>query len=310
MKATSPVTTILILLLAAVALGAYLLWTPDKPRATLEATYLRSAADYLDLPGQRIHLRDTGPRDKPAVIMLHGFASSLHTWEPWAQSLSATHRVITLDLPGSGLSTPDPTGDYSDPRSIETLAAILDQLNLKQVSLIGHSMGGKIAWKFAAKYPELVTKLVLVSPDGFIPPGSIIGKPPTVPLSMQMMRFVLPKSMLKSSLAVAFGDPTAFPPSLVTRYYDMMLAPGSRAALLARLAQATPVDPVPLLKSISTPTLLVWGENDRMIPFTNSADYLATLPNVKLANFPTLGHVPHEEAPSLSLPAVTAFLAN
>ncbi|MEI8144764.1 MAG: alpha/beta fold hydrolase, partial [Alphaproteobacteria bacterium] len=95
---------------AALAGLGYWLWTPDIPRATLAATYLRSPADLIDIGGFRLHVRDTGPREAPAVVMLHGFGSSLHTFEPWARGLEASYRVIRFDLPGSGLSEPDPTG--------------------------------------------------------------------------------------------------------------------------------------------------------------------------------------------------------
>ena len=81
-------------------------YAPDKPRADLEAAY---PGEYLAVDGVRLRLRDTGPRDAPAVILLHGFCASLDTWEPWARALSADYRVIRFDLPGFGLTGPDPT---------------------------------------------------------------------------------------------------------------------------------------------------------------------------------------------------------
>jgi pimeloyl-ACP methyl ester carboxylesterase len=112
-------------------------------------------------------VRDSGASDAPAVIMLHGFGSSLHTWEPLAQALQSDYRVIRFDLPGSGLSEPDTTRDYSDARTLDLLAALMDRLGVAQASLIGNSIGGRISWRFAAQYPQRVTKLVLISPDGF-----------------------------------------------------------------------------------------------------------------------------------------------
>src|SRR3954452_10029348 len=87
------------LVLAAAMLGVgFLIYTPDRPRAALEVKYLASAGDYLDVAGLRLHLRDSGPKEAPAVILLHGFGASLHTWEPWAQALSGNLRVIRFDL--------------------------------------------------------------------------------------------------------------------------------------------------------------------------------------------------------------------
>ena len=81
-------------------LWEHYLYTGD--RAFLEARYLRSPADLMQVAGQRLHVRDTGPRDASTVLLIHGFGANLHTWEPWAQELSKTHRVVRFDLPGSG----------------------------------------------------------------------------------------------------------------------------------------------------------------------------------------------------------------
>ena len=126
---------------------------------------------------------------------------------------------------------------------------------------------------------------------------------------MQLMRHVLPRALLRTSLEPAYADPAALTPELVTRYHDLMRAPGSRDALLARLQQTVRVDPRPLLRSIQAPTLLIWGERDAMIPFANSADYLAALPRATLAALPGVGHLPHEEAPERSLAPLLDFLA-
>mgnify|MGYP006173295765 CR=1 FL=1 len=89
------------------ALTAFLLWTPDRDPAWLSERYLADPADLIDVPVAgatlRLHVRDDGPRDAPALLLLHGFGASLHTWEPWAVSLADAHRVDRLDLPGSGL---------------------------------------------------------------------------------------------------------------------------------------------------------------------------------------------------------------
>jgi alpha-beta hydrolase superfamily lysophospholipase len=107
MDKTLLVMAVVIGVLAAVAVW---LWTPDLSRERLEAAYLRSASDMMDVEGARLHVRVDGPEGAPAIIMIHGFGSSLHTWEDWAAALSGQYRVVRFDLPGSGLSPPDPTG--------------------------------------------------------------------------------------------------------------------------------------------------------------------------------------------------------
>ena len=297
-----PIAFLLVLALA------FWLWTPDKTQASLAAKYLRPSDQMIQVDGWRLRLRDTGPKDASAVILLHGFGSSLETWDTWADALSASHRVIRFDLPGSGLSAPDPSGIYTDQRSIELLLALMRQLGLSRTSLVGHSIGGRIAWTFAALHPERVDRLVLVSPDGFASPGFAYGQPPQVPAVMQMMRFALPKALLRSNLAPAYADPSLLTDATTTRYHDLMLAPGSRAALLARMQQTVLVDPVPLLRRIQAPTLLVWGERDAMIPFANSSDYMKSVPHIRLLAIPNTGHVAQEEAPVLIGDKVREFL--
>ena len=291
-----------------IVIAGWWLWTPDKDRAVLESQYLNTPGDMIDVAGTRLHVRDSGPKTAPVVIFLHGFGASLHTWEPWAQTLSKDLRVIRIDLPGSGLSLPDLKGDYSDKRTLQILLALMDKLSLARTSLVGHSIGGRIAWTFAGTYPERMNKLVLVSPDGFASPGFEYGRNPEVPVMVKLMRVALPKPLLVMSLKPAYANPATMTDALATRYHDLMLAPGSRDALLARMAQTVLVDPVPILKKITAPTLLVWGEQDRMIPSANANDYLLAIAGAKLVSFKGVGHLPHEEAPRESIGDVRAFL--
>jgi pimeloyl-ACP methyl ester carboxylesterase len=309
----------LVLALGALTLLSLWLWTPDLPRATLEARYLAAAADLRQVGPWQLHVRDSGPpssgpgksdaqMDAQAVVLLHGFGSSLQTWDVWAQGLAATHRVVRIDLPGSGLSPPDPANDYRDERSLQLLNALLDDLGLPRINLVGHSMGGRIAWTFAAKFPERINKLVLVAPDGYASFGFEYGKPMEVPATMGLMRHVLPKPLLRMNLQAAYAQPESLSDTVTTRYHDLILAPGARQAMLDRLAQTVLQEPGPLLSQIRAPTLLVWGEADAMIPVSNARDYLQDLPDSRLVSWPKVGHLPQEEAAQLSLKAVVDFL--
>ena len=125
---------------------------------------------------------------------------------------------------------------------------------------------------------------------------------------VRLMQYVLPKALLRMSLSPAYADPARLTAGTLDRYYDLMLAPGVRSAMLARMEQTILVPPEPLLATITAPTLLLWGEKDGMIPITNASDYLKAMPNAQLAQLPALGHVPHEEAPTEALAPVLAFL--
>ena len=295
---------------------SFWLWTPDLPRATLEARYLAAPSDLRRVGPWELHVRDSGQPPAvhdgapapAAVVLLHGFGSSLQTWDAWAQGLAATQRVVRIDLPGSGLSPPDPAHDYRDERSLQMLIALLDDLGLKRVSLVGHSMGGRIAWTFAAKFPERTDKLVLVAPDGFASFGFEYGKPMEVPATLGLMRHVLPKPLLRTNLQAAYAQPESLSDAVTTRYHDLILAPGARQAMFDRLAQTVLQEPGPLLRQIRAPTLLVWGEADAMIPVSNASDYLQAITGSRLVSWPHVGHLPQEEAAQLSLQAVAEFL--
>ena len=299
---------IVVVLVVLLVLLALFLWTPDEDRASLEAKYLAKPSDLVDVAGMRLDVRDSGPRDAPAVILLHGFGSSLLTWEAWVPELAVRHRVVRIDLPGSGLSDPDPTGDYTDARSMVVLIALMDRLGIERATIVGNSMGGRIAWTFAAAHPERVDKLVLVSPDGFESPGFEYGRAPKVGVTAQAMRFVLPKQLVKMSLAPAYADQAALTDERLDRYYDLLRAPGARTAMIARMEQSIRFDPVDRLRSIGAPTLLLWGEQDHVIPFSNAADYVKAMPRAELVALPNVGHLPQEEAPAVSLAPLLRFL--
>jgi pimeloyl-ACP methyl ester carboxylesterase len=300
---------VLVTVVAALSLAlASWLWTPDIDRARLEARYLAKPADMIDVGDWRLHVRDDGLRDAPAVVLIHGFGSSLQTWDGWVSGLARAHRVIRFDLPGNGLSPPDPAGTYTDDRSIELLIALMDRMDIRRATVVGHSIGGRIAWTFAARHPMRVDRLVLVAPDGFASPGFGYGKAPEVPALFGIMRYVLPKPLLRMNLEPAYADSRHVAPALVDRYHDLIRAPGARQAMLDRLRQTVLTEPVPILSTIPAPTLLLWGERDALIPFANAADYLAALPDARLASFPTAGHLPQEEAATESLGALLGFL--
>jgi pimeloyl-ACP methyl ester carboxylesterase len=193
---------------------------------------------------------------------------------------------------------------------VEILLALMDRLGIARASLIGNSLGGKVAWNFAAAHPDRVDKLVLISPDGFASPGFEYDKPANLPAMLKLLPYTLPEFLLRMNLAVAYANPKNLTQATLDRYWDMMLATGNRRAMLARMQQVMLRDPVPVLKTIQAPTLLLWGEQDGMIPFSNARDYLRDMPHAELVALPGLGHVPFEEAPEKSLAPVLTFLAD
>ncbi len=290
------------------ALAAYGLWVPDMGLNELQKRYGSTPENMVSIESIRIHYKDTGPKDAPVLLLLHGFGSSLQTWDVWAEKLDKKYRVIRLDLPGFGLTGPSPSDDYSELNDLNTLTRFVDSLGITDLSVVGHSMGGKIAWTFAAAHAERVKALVLMAPDGFPQPEAIGTKPYAMPAIMGVMKYSLPKYFVRKSIEPAFVDLNELDDKLVNRYHDMLRAPGVRAAILSRANQTIYTDPVPRLKQIKAPTLLIWGEEDKMIPSSNAKSYAAVLENSETVLIPKLGHLLHEEHAEMGLAKVTEFL--
>ena len=286
----------------------YGLWAPDLTLSELKHRYGADSLQTVQVDGLTIHYQDNGPRDAPVLVLLHGFGSSLQTWDVWAAKLELNYRVIRLDLPGFGLTGPSPLHDYSEANDLATLTHFVDKLGVSSFSVIGHSMGGKMAWGLAAAKPDRVKALVLMAPDGFAQAKDIGTKPYAMPSIMGVIKFSLPKILVRKSIEPAFYDATALSDRLVDRYYDMLRAPGVRAAILERANQTIYTDPVPRLKQITAPTLLVWGEQDQMIPSSNAQSYAEVLANSKTVLLPKLGHLAQEEQPEMALGHVVEFL--
>jgi len=296
-------------LVALILLGlAAWLYTPDAARGPLETRWAPPPSQFIEVAGLRLHLRDTGPRDAPPIILLHGFGSSLHAWEDWAPALEARHRMIRFDLPGFGLTGADPGRDYSDARAHAVIIALMDRLGLARADILGSSMGGRIAWSFAASHPGRVRKLVLMAPDGFASPGRAYDQPPRVPMLLRILPYTLPDFLLRPSISPAYAQPDRIPELTFQRYRAMMLAPGVRQAILDRAGQDMLVPPERLLARITAPTLLLWGSADAMVPARNAQDYLRHLADARLVVLPDTGHVPMEEAPVESVAVLLEFL--
>jgi pimeloyl-ACP methyl ester carboxylesterase len=292
------------LLVIALLLGGWL-YTPDKDRAQLEATYAQAPSEFITAGGLRMHVRQTGPKTAPAIVLLHGFASSLHTWEAWSQTLEKDHRVIRFDLPGAGLTGADPKGDYSDARALQVMTELLDSLQVQQAVVVGHSMGGRLAFKFAAEQPQRVSQLVLIAPEGFGTETAAANS--AGPGAAALLPHVLPKALLRSALSGAYANPQALSEATLNRYHDLLLAPQVRRAILARQqqqqsqSQSQTQDPRPWLQQIRAPTWLLWGEKDNVIAPEQAHNFICNIANAELLIVPDAGHLPHEEAAAASL---------
>ena len=305
-------------LLVLTALALALSRAPDRSVESLVARWAPPPSEFIEMKGQLVHLRDVGPRGDPEpIVLIHGTSASLHTWEGWVRALATQRRVVTLDLPGFGLTGPFsgdyPRDDYRAAAYARFLLDLLDELKLGRVVLGGNSLGGEVAWRTAVLAPQRVSRLILVDAAGpaftpeSMPLGFVIA---TIPVLNRVTEWVLPRSLVAQSVANVYGDPSKVTPELVDRYFELTLREGNRHALGVRMRQAVRGEDAGLIRTIQVPTLILWGGKDRLIPPAVAKDFERDIAGSQLVTFPELGHVPHEEDPAATVAAVKAFLGN
>lgn len=287
-------------------------WAPDRSAGSLKARWAQPPSQFIAVEGVAVHVRDEGPRDDPEpIVLLHGTAASLHTWDGWTARLLAEHRVIRLDLPGFGLTGPSVDRLYTLPRYSQFMAAFMDAMKLKQITLVGNSLGGAIAWKTAVDFPERVSRLVLIDSAGYpsqatsVPIGFKLAANPDL---AWLTSRLLPRSTIESSVRSVYGHVERVTPELVDRYYELALREGNRQALRDRFAQQKGGELARQIKRVSQPTLILWGGQDRLIPPSVAQQFVADINGAQIVTFDDLGHVPQEEDPGRTVGPLVIFL--
>ena len=305
------------LVVAAAIAACWLILRRDPiPYETLEARYGSEASKFLTLEnGLIVHMTDEGPPDGPVVILLHGFASSLATWDAWADGLADEYRVLRFDLPGHGLTRVLSDTDLSTEGLVAFVDDVTDELGLQQFTLAGSSMGGHTAWRFALAHPEKLDALILVAAAGL--PEADAGEEPPVVFQMIENPFVRPiikdldvSSLIRDGLMSSFVDPEFVTNQMVREYADLARAPGHRAALIA-LATRDRTDAAAFearLSEISVPVLVLHGREDKIVPPGFANRYGEQIPTSEVIFYDQIGHLPQEEAAAQSLADAKAFL--
>ncbi len=307
----------IVLTIVAIAGAAWLVLRRDSvPFETLEAAYGVRESQFVTLaPGEFVHYTDTGPRDAPVLVLVHGFSSSLHTWEAWRAPLSERYRVITLDLPGHGLTRMPADMQVT----IGDMAALVDRLTIRlgvdRFTLVGSSMGGNVAWRYALAHPEKVEGLVLVGSGGW-PRGADEGRPLAFvvvdnPVGRVVLKDLDLTMMFESGLKDSFVDQSQVTDEMVERYAMLARAPGHREILLQLLSRDDPdgLASKERLAVIAVPVLVLHGEGDNLVPPAHGRKFAEAIPGARLIAYDGVGHLPQEEIAARSLSDVVSFLA-
>lgn len=235
------------------------------------------------------------------IILLHGLGSCLETWKYTISALAQRHRVYAVDIVGSGRSD-KPLTTYSLAYQAQFIKAFMDALSLKSTSLIGNSMGGGVALQFALLFPKQVEKLVLVSSAG-------LGKEIALTLRLASLPFTnLLFRPRRSSTALALKQ-AVYNPSVITDdwvelFYQLGMLPGAQEALQMQIRANINFwgvrsqvygSIVNQLATISAPSLIIWGQQDRVLPVAHAQVAALGLPNARLHIFDACGHWPQVE---------------
>jgi pimeloyl-ACP methyl ester carboxylesterase len=279
----------------------------------LKKEYANEESEFIRIDGMQVHYRDEGIGFP--IVLLHGTAASLHTWDAWTEQLIKNYRVIRLDLPAFGLTGPNKSADYSIESYTRFLVQFLEKIKVDKFHLAGNSLGGNIAWNYAAEHPEKVAKLILIDASGLPTnkPQPAIFKMAKTPILNSLFLYLTPQFIIRKNIEQVYGNKLKVTDSLITRYHKMSLRTGNRKAFIDRAKidfNLNKKSNLAKLKSVKSPTLLIWGAKDTWIPLENGKRMDSLLPNSKLVILKNSGHVPMEENPEESLVFLNIFLNN
>lgn len=303
-------------LLVILLLGSSLLIAPDLTKEQLIGKYKDENSFLYFLPsGAEAHIREDGNRNKPPLLMLHGSNASLHTWNKLVEELKDDFRIISIDLPGHGLTGITPQDDYSIMGMARFTREVVEAFELEDVTLVGNSMGGEVALRYSLMFPHDVKALVLISSSG-IDKDDEDGSVGAFALASSnmgrtMMRYFTPKFLVESTLRDVVADPDAVvTDEMATRYWDLLRMAGSRDATIKRFSERDSEPSLePILRAVNPPTLLIWGSQDRLVKPKYGIQMNTEIVGSLLKLYPQAGHLAHEEIPEKTANDVREFLA-
>ena len=257
------------------------------------------------------HYEQGGPRDSRAVILIHGFSIPYFIWDPTFQFLTAAgFQSVRYDLFGRGFSD-RPDVEYGMPLYLEQLKGLLDALSIRKADLIGLSMGGPIAATFAVSCPERVDRLVLIAPVADQPISlGVFYRLAVLPGIGDALFGIVGNGALLNAVAKDFFN-GANVNLFRERYRTQMEFRGFRRAILSTVRNnmlAGFGDVYAHLGQLGKRVLLIWGEDDKTVPFEHSRGLRRLLPQAEFMSVAHCGHIPHYERPAIINPRLLQFL--
>ena len=307
--------TVLLILLVLVSIGWLTMRRADIPYTTLEDLYTSPGSQFLTLEdGLKVHYRDEGNPDGNAIVLVHGFSASLHTWEPWVEALRADYRLVSLDLPGHGLTRNPSPEKMNIPYFSEAVGEVASKLGVEDYVIVGSSMGGATAWQFALSRGEMIDGLVLVAASGW-QEQQIVGERPLIfrLLANKYARSLIKdfdlKLLIRNGLKDSFVDQSFVTEDMVERYASLSRAPGHRSGILSLMSgeERMPASST-TLAAINVPTLILQGDSDTVVAPSGAPKFHDAINGSELIIYENVGHLPQEEVAAQSVAGFEDFL--
>jgi pimeloyl-ACP methyl ester carboxylesterase len=290
-------------------------YAPDITVAELKTKYANAESEFVDVGGgMTVHLRDEGPADAPAIILLHGSNASLHTWDGWTAALKDKYRIIRYDQAGHGLTGPHSSDCYTAACFVDVVDKVAANRGLTKFTLAGNSMGGWVSYEYAKAHPDRLTQLILVDPS-----GAPEAKPADLPIGFKIARMpginklisiITPRSMIEKSLRQTVSNQAIVTKEEVDEYWELLRRPGNREATIKRFAARTGMTPSKPIANSSIPTLILWGKDDKLINVGAAPWFAKQFPDNQVIIYEGVGHLPMEEITDKSASDVAEWLAN
>ena len=238
----------------------------------------------------------------------------MHTWQPWVDRLSDEFRIVRFDQIGHGLTGPSISGEYGTEDSNATIDGVTAELGIERFVLGGNSMGGGIAMAYAMMNPDRLVGLILVDAGGADIPreggGNLAFTLARIPGVGATLSQILPRSIVERSLSQSVSNQDVVTDEAVDRYWELARYPGNREATRKRFTTEWSPYEKAAVAAVEVPTLVMWGDEDALIPVEAASWYDEHLPNNTLVIYEGFGHLPQEEVPDRSADDVRSFMGS
>jgi pimeloyl-ACP methyl ester carboxylesterase len=297
-------------------IGPFLIPVPPLENTVPVEQLVDADSKFVEVNGINVHYKTYG-QGEPTFILLHGFGASVFSWREVVDPLSEFGTVIAYDRPAFGLTERplewEGESPYSPQVQVDIVISLMDKLGVEKAILVGNSAGGTVSMQVALQYPERVQALILVDAAVYAGGGAPSWSRPI--LKTPQMNHVGPliarqlQAQGVEFIKTAWHDPSKITQDIFDGYQKPLQIENWDKALWQLTVASEESGLVERLAEITMPTLVITGDDDRIVPTEQSLRLADELPNAELKVIAQSGHLPHEEKPVEFMQAVTEFLS-